>query len=460
MKKLKTLATPDGNTYAIPDKVTLDGNTLKFWKTFDPPETEDTFLYSVDLSSLNADKMQQIEQNTQGISELKGDLENVNNNVFNVKQTVINVSYDSNTFPDTSNGVLTTNVNYSSGSIQVEEGEKYHIEGWSFYEVALYGLLDSSGNLIDRYPKVAESTKEHSVDIQIPSGCSTLMIGKRSSIQATTYIPTVIKISYDSRIEKLENESIPLKSSLDALDISYSNFGQKSSACITLIDDDGYPEHIPTIKNICDNLGIKCTFAVNTGKWTNNDVISLLQNYQNEGFHITSHSHNHNNKWGWNQSTTEDDKRILYEDMLKSYQLLEQNGFLDFRMFVTPNGGFDPIVREIVRSWSDCLVTTQEGINVNFKNLFVLKRTFINKTTGNHDLQYYKGMIDSTISTGGWLIFGTHSGDVEWNGNDFDSELVTNVLQYAKDKNVEILPLNSAYKKRKRYYDLYNLFGN
>lgn len=129
-------------------------------------------------------------------------------------------------------------------------------------------------------------------------------------------------------------------------------------------------------------------------------------------------------------------------------------------MFVTPNGGSDSIVREIVKNWSDCLVTTQEGINVNFKNLFVLKRTFINKTTGNHDLQYYKDMIDSAISTGGWLIFGTHSGEVAWNGNDFDSELVTNVLQYAKDKNVEILPLNSAYKKRKRYYDLYNLLGN
>lgn len=242
---------------------------------------------------------EQIATNKEDIGSLKGDLENVNNNVFNVKQTVINVSYDSNTFPDTSNGVLTTNVNYSSGSIQVEEGETYHIEGCSFYEVALYGLLDSSGNLIDRYPKVAEKTKQHSVDIRIPSGCTTLMIGKRSPIQATTYIPTVIKISYDSRIEKLENESIPLKSSLDAIGIPYTNLGQKPSACITLIDDDGYPEYIPTIKNICDNLGIKCTFAVNTGKWTNESVVSLLQSYQNEGFHITSHSHSHSKKWSW-----------------------------------------------------------------------------------------------------------------------------------------------------------------
>ena len=53
MKILKTLTTPDGNIYAIPDKVTLDGNILNFWKTIDPPEAEDTFLYSVDLSSLN-----------------------------------------------------------------------------------------------------------------------------------------------------------------------------------------------------------------------------------------------------------------------------------------------------------------------------------------------------------------------------------------------------------------------
>ena len=32
MKKLKTLTTPDGNTYMVADKITLDGNTLKFWK--------------------------------------------------------------------------------------------------------------------------------------------------------------------------------------------------------------------------------------------------------------------------------------------------------------------------------------------------------------------------------------------------------------------------------------------
>lgn len=53
MKILKTLTTPDGNIYAIPDKVTLDGNILNFWKTIDPPDAEDTLLYSVDLSSLN-----------------------------------------------------------------------------------------------------------------------------------------------------------------------------------------------------------------------------------------------------------------------------------------------------------------------------------------------------------------------------------------------------------------------
>ncbi|MCI7097546.1 MAG: hypothetical protein MR966_01265 [Lachnospiraceae bacterium] len=53
MKILKTLTTPEGNTYMVADKATLDGNILKFWKSLEPPETEDTLLYSIDLSSLN-----------------------------------------------------------------------------------------------------------------------------------------------------------------------------------------------------------------------------------------------------------------------------------------------------------------------------------------------------------------------------------------------------------------------
>lgn len=52
MKKLKALTTPEGNTYMVADKITLDGHVLKFWKSCDPHETEDTLLDSVDLSGL------------------------------------------------------------------------------------------------------------------------------------------------------------------------------------------------------------------------------------------------------------------------------------------------------------------------------------------------------------------------------------------------------------------------
>lgn len=51
IKPLRTLKTPN-NTYIVADKATLDGNILKFWKTLTSPETSDTLVYSVDLSSL------------------------------------------------------------------------------------------------------------------------------------------------------------------------------------------------------------------------------------------------------------------------------------------------------------------------------------------------------------------------------------------------------------------------
>lgn len=49
IKNLKSIKTKN-NTYIVADKVTLDGNVLNFWKSLTPPETEDTLVYSADLS--------------------------------------------------------------------------------------------------------------------------------------------------------------------------------------------------------------------------------------------------------------------------------------------------------------------------------------------------------------------------------------------------------------------------
>ena len=50
IKNLKSIKTKD-NTYIVADKVTLDDNVLNFWKSLTAPETEDTLVYSVDLSN-------------------------------------------------------------------------------------------------------------------------------------------------------------------------------------------------------------------------------------------------------------------------------------------------------------------------------------------------------------------------------------------------------------------------
>lgn len=239
-------------------------------------------------------------------------------------------------------------------------------------------------------------------------------------------------------------------------------------AMITLIDDDTNYLKIPIIKGICDELGVKCTFACITGHldsgYTNsNELITLLTDYQNEGFHISSHSWGHNNMWQW-KDLTEEQKRILYKDLLKSFSDLESKGFLDCRMFVSPGGGHLSSVQKLVEGWADCLVNAGDDDNKIFYNKgfqdgrYNIYRVFINADL-HPNLDYYTTLIDEAISSDAWLVFGTHSGANSWSPTEFNETLVKNVIQYAVDKGVDVLPLNKAFKRRKFMYDMYDMYN-
>jgi hypothetical protein len=237
---------------------------------------------------------------------------------------------------------------------------------------------------------------------------------------------------------------------------------------ITLIDDDTTYSKIPTLKSICDDLGIKCTFAcisghLDDGATNASELLSLLKQYQNEGFHITSHSWGHNEMWQW-KDLTENQKRTLYNDLLKSFSDLESKGFLDCKMFVSPGGGHLPNVQKLVSGWADCLVNAGDDNDVIFYNKgyqngkYNLYRVFINADK-HSDLSYYTNLIDEAKKNNAWLIFGTHSGAYSWSATEFNEDLVRSVMQYAVDSGIQIETLNKAFKKRKLFYDMYEMYN-
>lgn len=232
---------------------------------------------------------------------------------------------------------------------------------------------------------------------------------------------------------------------------------------ITWIDDDCNFNGIEKVKNICDKLNIKATFACVTSgiSSTNQDIENaglnnielknrLLQ-YQENGFHITTHSNHHAKIW----KTTDVSYNVgeCEKDLIKSLQMLKQNGFLDSDFLVTPFGTHNSAIRNIAEKWCKCLINAGTGVNHLFGNgQYNINRIFINSA---NELSYYTKYIDDAYKNGDWIIFGTHSGTE----SEFSEDLVTQVLQYAINKNITIKPLNQVWKTKKFLYDINSIFN-
>lgn len=166
-----------------------------------------------------------------------------------------------------------------------------------------------------------------------------------------TVITSNIKINkiYYSDDNLLRNISIPkLDYLLNNIGIKVNDFLNKTAKTplITWIDDDCNYEGIANVKNICDNLGIKCTFAcVTSGISTSNEDISnaglnntdlknRLLDYQSQGFHITTHSNHHAKIW--QQTDDNYNPAECEKDLITSLNMLKANGFLDYDFLIAP----------------------------------------------------------------------------------------------------------------------------
>ena len=351
---------------------------------------------------------------------------------------------------------------YSTQHFRVKKGDiiRTNIEWMSFY------IYNADGVLVER-------TSSDSLEYTVTANDAHFfiiyyalydMVNPNSNVMVSvnTPLPNTYCSYEDISMKTVESKNLDSRISI----IEKCNFNFEPT--ITLIDDDTGYSAIPTIKSICDDLGIKCTFACISGQLDEgsdvaSELLTLLKQYQNEGFHITSHSWGHNNMWQW-KDLTEEQKRTLYYDLLKSLSDLESKGFLDCKMFVAPFGGHHPNVQKLLSGWVDCSVNAGDDNDVIFYNKgyqdgkYNLYRVFINADK-HSDLGYYTNLIDEAKANNGWLIFGTHSGAHAWSATEFNEDLVRSVLQYAVDSGIQIETLNKAFKKRKLFYDMYEMYN-
>lgn len=239
--------------------------------------------------------------------------------------------------------------------------------------------------------------------------------------------------------------------------ISAENFLKTAAhkPILVWVDDDTEYSKLSGMKTVCDNLGIKATLGCITEKLTTEPLLEeLLLSYQNEGFHITTHSHTHTNIW--RQGSPEYSVAEMEKDLITSLIELKKRGFLDSDYFVSPFGNNSTEARKMAKKWCRCLVKANGSASYNTLTNSVregIERTFI--YANQQTVEYYTAMIDEAFNNGDMLVLGTHSGhSQEWN-----ADFVTSIFAYAQQKGMEIMTLNEAMKQRKALYDLRESFS-
>ena len=218
---------------------------------------------------------------------------------------------------------------------------------------------------------------------------------------------------------------------------------------ITFIDDDGTKSFLTKSKPIFDKHGVKCSLGIITKNATDGSSRNLqtdeLKELQNDGYDILSHSHTHDQtiyKPGYVTVTDED----IEADIRSSYEFIKNNGF-GTNAIVYPWGEYPNKSKYVSLSqkYFDYGINSGTGgsrssvMTENVLESMYYKRKFINDSI---TIETYKSLIDETLSTNGWLIFGMHSGI---NG-EFSSERLDEIITYIKEKGIEVLSFSEANK--------------
>lgn len=222
--------------------------------------------------------------------------------------------------------------------------------------------------------------------------------------------------------------------------IASTIFESKSQSFYTIIDDDASSvESITNIKNVCDDEGVKISFAVITQNLIKNEIIKdSLLSFQQQGFHICNHSLTHSSKV-WEDI----DYAAIKEELHSSNYILDSLGFVNHNYFVYPYGKFSKgVYSNISPLISDKfkMAFNSRGDECNLKDF---NRYYINRfpLRKHENISIVKNKIDRAIENGSWIVFLTHSA----NKRDFSQKYLSEVIDYCNKKGLQCLTVDEAY---------------
>ena len=200
------------------------------------------------------------------------------------------------------------------------------------------------------------------------------------------------------------------------LNIFHIKDSHRESTFMLIDDDSGMG--IFKIHEICEQVGVKATFAV-VPSVLDSVRIDALRAWHNEGYGIALHGYNHGR---WKEWTEEE----IDADIQKSITYFEEHNIAssdDIRIVVTPGSNNTRAIRKAIGSQNMKMVMGANIVNPD-TTTFQWGRLFITKDT---DLEQVRKVLEQTKSERGFIIFGTHSSNV----NEFSAEKTEAILRMA-----------------------------
>ena len=185
-----------------------------------------------------------------------------------------------------------------------------------------------------------------------------------------------------------------------------------------LVDDDS-GEGIFRIRQICNEIGIKATFAIIPSRLDSIKTDSLRQ-WQKEGYSIALHGYNHDR---WEDWTFEE----IINDINQSEKLFQIYGLKPNSRFVVPPHACNTnIIRKAIQSKEYLMIT---GANIVNPDMTVFQYGRFSLYANSPSLEEAKRILTAAYKKKAFVIFGTHSSIKE----SFSEEKTKAILVLAKE---------------------------
>lgn len=185
-----------------------------------------------------------------------------------------------------------------------------------------------------------------------------------------------------------------------------------------LIDDDS-GDGIYKIREICERVGVKATFAV-VPAFLDSARCDSLRKWQQEGYGIALHGYDHGRWKDWSEEEVK-------ADIDKSIDFLKRRGFDIEKIYIVVSPSFynTCAIRSAISSKGMKMVMGASVVNPD-TTTFQWGRLFIKKDT---DVGLVHKVLEITKRNKGFIVFGTHSSI----GEEFSMEKTESILQMVID---------------------------